>query len=83
MMMMDSCRKITEQASDYVDRNMTFGQRMKMRMHLLMCHHCRNFIGQFQITIGAIKGLGSKNKISDQDVEKQLKCILKEKKDQE
>ncbi len=81
--MMDRCEKIVEQASDYLDKNMSFSKRMKMRLHLLMCVHCRNFVRQFELTIGAIQGMGNnsprsgKESISDEEIENQVKKLLK------
>jgi len=81
--MMDKCEKVAEQASDYLDQNMSFSKRLKMRAHLMMCSHCRQFVRQFEITIGAIKCLGrsssdNNKQISDEDIESQVKKLLKE-----
>lgn len=87
MLMMDKCEKVAEQASDYLDQNMSFSKRLKMRLHLLMCSHCRNFVRQFELTIGAIKEMGHNSSnysysaryrnISDEEVENQVKKLLK------
>jgi hypothetical protein len=81
--MMDSCHKITKQASEYIDSNMPFSQRMKMRMHLLMCKHCRNFVSQLELTVGTIKNLGCKKELSDQELEKQVKTLMEKKEDKD
>jgi hypothetical protein len=36
-----SCRETTRLASEALDRKLTFGEWMGMRMHLLMCPLCR------------------------------------------
>jgi hypothetical protein len=36
-----SCRETTRLASEALDRKLTFGERMGMGMHLLMCPLCR------------------------------------------
>jgi hypothetical protein len=36
-----SCRETTRLASEALDRKLTFGERMGMAMHLLMCPLCR------------------------------------------
>lgn len=75
---MDSCKKVAEQASLYRDGQLTMGQRVKMRVHLMMCHQCRKFMDQFEVTVGTIKKLGGSAKLSDQDVDDQMARILKE-----
>ncbi|WP_421863601.1 zf-HC2 domain-containing protein [Motiliproteus sp.] len=51
------CKDIVKQASDYRDREMSFGQRLQYRMHLLICHHCRTFSRQFDASIAMLKRL--------------------------
>jgi len=80
MFFMDGCNKVTEQASDYLDGNMSLPKRLKMRIHLLICNHCRNFVHQLEITIGAIKGLGCTKPVSDEDVEDQVKKLIEARK---
>jgi len=81
--MMNSCHKITKQASEYIDRDMSFSQRLKMRMHLLMCKHCRNFVSQLGLTVDTIKNLGCKKEISDQALEKQVKTLIEKNDDKD
>lgn len=38
------CRDLAKQASDYVDGELGVSRRLSIRMHLLMCRHCRNFV---------------------------------------
>jgi len=77
MFMMDSCDKVINQASDYLDGNMSFSKRLKMRLHIMMCRHCCNFVHQLKITIATIKGLNTEGKISDDEVDKQVEKLLK------
>lgn len=41
-----NCREITDRASDYLDGDLSRGQRMGVHMHLLMCRHCRRLVRQ-------------------------------------
>ena len=44
-----TCRELAqEQASDYIDHQLTLRQRMGVYLHLLLCEHCRIFIKQFR-----------------------------------
>ncbi len=38
-----SCREITAKANDMLDNQLGFRERMAVRMHLVMCVHCRRF----------------------------------------
>ncbi len=51
---MFSCKDITEHASDYVDGRMSWRDRVKYRLHLFICHNCRNYVAQFRATIAAL-----------------------------
>ncbi|WP_295718400.1 peroxidase-related enzyme [uncultured Halovibrio sp.] len=38
------CHEISALASDWLDGELTTGQKMKVRLHLMMCRHCRNLV---------------------------------------
>lgn len=42
------CRDLARMASDYIDGELTASQKLSVRMHLLMCVHCRTFIGNLR-----------------------------------
>ena len=39
---MDSCRLITRLVSAGLDRDLTAGERLRVRLHLAFCRHCAN-----------------------------------------
>ena len=39
---MDSCKDISLLVSAGLDRSLTAGERLRMRLHLLVCKHCTN-----------------------------------------
>lgn len=41
------CKDIVEQASEYLEHEMTFSHRFSYRTHLFICRHCRRFYRQF------------------------------------
>jgi len=49
------CHQITEQASRYIDGELTCSGRLQYRVHLLMCHHCRTFIHNFRAGIQMLR----------------------------
>lgn len=63
------CRDIVEQASDYLDQDMSLRQRMNYRLHLFMCHHCRRFTRQFSAGVVMLKRLPNKTPDANKIVE--------------
>ena len=49
-----SCKDITENANSYIDKELPFFTRMKVKMHLMMCVHCKRYIDQLNTTILAL-----------------------------
>ncbi|MDX1635530.1 MAG: zf-HC2 domain-containing protein [Marinobacter sp.] len=50
-----SCRGLATIASDYIDDELGTVNKMSVRMHLLMCPHCRSFIGSLRSTTEVLK----------------------------
>ena len=48
---MSSCRDVTEQATDYLERRLTLGQRFKVLLHLLACPPCVRYVNQMKKTV--------------------------------
>ena len=42
------CRDLAEIASDYIDGELGARQTLSVKMHLMMCQHCRTFIGNLR-----------------------------------
>ncbi|MCH8497802.1 MAG: zf-HC2 domain-containing protein [Marinobacter sp.] len=42
------CKDLAVIASDYIDGELGTGGKLSVRMHLMMCRHCRTFIGQLK-----------------------------------
>ncbi len=40
---MMNCKEATDLVSQNLDRQLGLGQRIALRLHLLMCHYCRNY----------------------------------------
>ncbi|MDQ3340809.1 MAG: zf-HC2 domain-containing protein [Myxococcota bacterium] len=49
---------MTELASQHVDRDLPIAKRMAIRMHVMMCAHCRRFIRQLRATLELLRTLG-------------------------
>lgn len=68
-----NCREVSELASPYLDGELSWRERTAMRMHLLMCHHCRRFMRQWSGLIRAIPSMH--RKASPEEVDKVLAHI--------
>jgi hypothetical protein len=54
-----SCRELTELAPTYLDGNLGFADRMRLRLHLALCVHCRRYIQQVEATRLVLVRLGA------------------------
>lgn len=48
-----NCRTLVDFLTDYLDGRLTFRQRFLLRLHLLLCGHCRVYLRDFRVTIQA------------------------------
>ena len=52
-----NCREVSEHASDFLDATLPFGVRLQMRLHLLMCRICREYVRQMALVVSALRRL--------------------------
>lgn len=52
-----SCRDVTENASDYLERELGWWPRLQFRMHLMVCQLCRRYVEQLKATIRLVRDL--------------------------
>ncbi|MDH5230825.1 MAG: hypothetical protein OEZ58_16415 [Gammaproteobacteria bacterium] len=71
-----TCKDITQKATDYNDKHMGLWQRMQFKMHVLMCHHCRRFMHQFERTIEMTQQLKPSVPCSDSSIDEQVKRLM-------
>ena len=48
------CREVVHNAGQLLDGDISRRQRLAIRMHLLMCRHCRRYVRQLQALLRAI-----------------------------
>ena len=65
------CRDIERMAGQLQDDELNWRQRLSMRMHLMMCHHCRRFVRQF----AAIKKLAERS-VSEQASDDEVQSVM-------
>lgn len=71
-----NCREVTEKASDYLDQALPWRQRLGMRVHLLMCQHCRRYVRQLHAIAKAL-GLMPAREVPEETVNKQVEALKK------
>ena len=72
-----NCKDVTEQSSDYLEQQLPLRKRLQMRIHLLMCDHCRRYLRQMTTTIGIIRSTSST--ISDDAAQQIVEKIIDQK----
>lgn len=52
-----NCREVSERTSEFLDATLPFRVRLQMRLHLLMCRLCREYVRQMALVVGALRRL--------------------------
>lgn len=52
-----TCKELVARSSDYLDGQLTLGEKLLARQHLLFCKNCRRFIRQMRLAQGIIKAM--------------------------
>ncbi len=50
-----SCRELSETATDCLEGKLALRQRVAVKMHLLMCKHCRAYVDQLAKTVALLQ----------------------------
>ena len=72
---MITCKDVCDNATDFLEGPTTFLERANLRLHLLMCKHCRRFIRQFRTTVAVTRHLGDKEPPSDEEIDNLLQKL--------
>jgi hypothetical protein len=56
------CRQAAQLASQSMDRRLSFGERVSLRVHLAICDGCTNFGKQIDFLRKAVQALGSRDR---------------------
>ncbi len=52
-----TCRQVAENADRYLGADLPWRTRLQMRLHLMMCRHCRRYVDQIARTIAMLRAL--------------------------
>ncbi len=52
-----TCKELTELATDYLEENLPWHERLRIQAHLWMCKHCGRYVDQMRTVIGLLRRL--------------------------
>jgi predicted anti-sigma-YlaC factor YlaD len=52
-----TCKELAENASEYLDGNLPPSRRLAVRVHLLLCRHCRDYVDQLALTLEMLRSV--------------------------
>lgn len=52
------CKDVVARADDYVDRCLSWRERLAMGWHLVQCAYCRLYVAQLRLLVKALRGYG-------------------------
>lgn len=61
MRLMPTCKEVHRLTSEGLDRDLTLVERLRMRLHLMICDACTNFTGQMRLIRRAMRRLGEES----------------------
>lgn len=61
-----NCRQVVKDTDLLLADELPWQRRMSIKMHLLMCRHCRRYVRQLRVLIRAVPF--THNKVSDEEV---------------
>lgn len=70
------CRELVAQSDALLAGELSWRQRLSMRMHLFMCRHCRRYVNQLKRLLRAIPGMHGR--ADEAEVEKVMRRIRDE-----
>lgn len=69
-----NCQEVTEKASEYLDNALPWRQRLEIRLHLFLCHHCRRYLRQLRTVTIAFREM-STSEVSEEAIERQVEKL--------
>jgi len=49
-----SCKEISELVTAYAEGHLSFGDRLRFRLHIATCRDCRTYVRQLRVTARAL-----------------------------
>jgi len=54
-----TCREMTQLVTDYLERKLSWVDRLRFQLHLGTCRHCREYVREMKITVRTLGRLPS------------------------
>lgn len=70
-----TCKQYVARSSDYLDAQLTYRERLRVRHHLLFCPNCRRFTRQLRLMSAALKTLAEPLPV---DLDKTVALMMRE-----
>lgn len=51
-----TCKDLAARAGRYLDRDLSWRERMSVRFHLFLCDNCRRYLFQLRLMLAALRG---------------------------
>ena len=67
------CRDVPAHAEQLMAGEMSAGQRLSLRMHLLMCAHCRRYVRQLRLLVNTLPAVPDDT--TDEDIQRVLEKL--------
>ena len=64
-----TCKQVSDTASDLLEGPTTLTQRIKLRLHVMICKYCRRYLEQLRLSMGVVSKSGSAPAPSKEDIE--------------
>ena len=52
---MITCKEVSQEAHEFLDREMTLSRRLNLMTHLVICKHCRRYLKELRLTLRALQ----------------------------
>jgi hypothetical protein len=75
---MKTCREVYEEASDLLDDQLPLLSRLEIRMHLILCVHCRRYVRQLRLLTSSLAMRGRVSKAPADFVERVIERLKQE-----
>ncbi|NMY27071.1 anti-sigma factor [Pseudomonas sp. WS 5021] len=72
-----TCKEQVARSSDFLDGQLSFGDRLRMRHHLMFCANCRRFIRQMRLMQATLRILPEPEVADAQGLAERLASELK------
>ncbi|PIP81165.1 MAG: hypothetical protein COW84_01335 [Gammaproteobacteria bacterium CG22_combo_CG10-13_8_21_14_all_40_8] len=64
-----SCHDVTQLSTEYVDQELDWKAKLRVRFHLLMCHKCRRFVRHVDTVHQYVQKLHEPSALNEQELD--------------